>query len=186
MLHFFLLSSKNWYFFISPSMTQHKRFRLKSFWLYDLTKPFKGAMYDTITSDKSVAKAIFAQSLKRIRREKKLSQSDLAELLAVSVETIKNWENKNKAAMPNHSVYYMQLATISGWRLEQIMKGSLHDDSPEFDRMPFKSRHWHPAIRSAYKDQVKILEDLDAKLKSGALPSTIFLSANQPKPNDPN
>lgn len=139
--------------------------------------------YDTLTDDKDVAKAVFAGSLKRIRRELSFSQDDLAEALTVSVETIKNWENSKKATMPNHSVYYMRLAKLSGWPLEKVMKGTLQDESGEFANMPREARVWHPLIRQFSKEQIKMLDNLDAKLKSGDNIANILNLFNKRKTN---
>ena len=62
----------------------------------------------------------FAEEIKRLRTERKLTQAQMAELLHVSRQTISSWENGRN--LPDLEMT-VQIARIFGLSLDQLILG---------------------------------------------------------------
>ena len=62
------------------------------------------------------------ETIYNLRKEKKLSQGDLAEQLSVSRQSVSKWENNS--AVPDLDKL-VKLSTISGVSLDELVKGEM-------------------------------------------------------------
>ena len=113
-------------------------------------------MADKVTPTRAREKLLFGQIIKQHRKQARLTQGDLGEMLAVNLNTIKNWERD--MTKPDHSLI-PDLCTLLGIPLYELyqMKPAGAELSALESRVVNNLRQLNPGSRRAVDKMLSAL-----------------------------